>query len=57
MKKFRILMLVLFVGTFNLTMISCRETTEDDHGDMEMEQGGMEGDDMEMYHNESMDHD
>jgi|TARA_R100000501_G_scaffold18235_1_gene37043 hypothetical protein len=57
MKKFRILMLVLFVGTFNLTMISCRETTEDDHGDMEMEQGGMEGDDMEMDHNESMDHD
>lgn len=45
MKKLRILMLVLFVGAFNLTMLSCRETTEDDH------------DDMEMDHHESMDHD
>ena len=57
MKKLRILMLVLFVGAFNLTMLSCRETTEDDHDDMEMEHGEMEDDDMEMDHDESMDHD
>ena len=45
------------MGAFNLTMLSCRETTEDDHDDMEMEHGEMEDDDMEMDHHESMDHD
>ena len=45
------------MGAFNLTMLSCRETTEDDHVDMEMEDDDMEDDDMEMGHDEYMDHD
>ncbi|MCM4156624.1 hypothetical protein DHD80_11475 [Gramella sp. AN32] len=59
MKNLKILIMLLFVSALNFSVISCRETTEtehDDMDDMEMEHDGMKDDDMQMDHEEGMDH-
>jgi len=57
MKNIRALMIFLLVAGLNFSMISCRETTEEDHDNMEMQHEEMENDGMEMEHDEKMNHD
>jgi hypothetical protein len=59
MRNLKLLTLLLFIGALNFSMISCRET-EDEGDNMEMhsdiEDEEMKDDDMQMDHNQEMNH-
>ncbi len=50
MRNLKFLMLFLFIGVLNFSVISCRETNDNEHDDMEMH-------DEEMMEDEGMNHD
>lgn len=54
MKNMKFILLLVFIVGINFSLMSCRETTEtehDDMDDMEMQDAGMmEEDDMQMDH-------
>lgn len=60
MRNLKLLTMLLFIGALNFSMISCRETKEDEGDNMEMhsdiEDEEMKDDDMQMDHNQEMNH-
>ncbi|SHF42845.1 hypothetical protein SAMN05444483_10169 [Salegentibacter echinorum] len=54
MKNMKFIMLLVFIVGTNFSLMSCRETTETEHEDMDdmemQDEGMMEEDDMQMDH-------
>ena len=59
MKNMKFILLLVFIVGINFSLMSCRETTETEHDDMDdmemQDEGMMEEDDMQMDHDQDMD--